>query len=127
MAGAHQSSRQPHLARLANQQGQKTAGQKAAEARAAKVPVPDGLDPASVGVAAARFVYQYRRQHQTGPTWRELAEHLHPNCASTCGPRTDRAEKVVPRVHSERIVAALIDAGWLQAGIEPRSLTLPGA
>lgn len=114
-------------ARRANQQGRKTAGQKAAEARAAKVPVPDGLDPASVGVAAARFVYQYRRQYRTGPTWRELAEHLHPNCRSECGPRTDRAERVVPRVHSEQIVAALIEAGWLQAGLEPRSLTLLGA
>lgn len=101
--------------------------QRAAEARARRVPLPDGLDPDTIGATAALFVGQYRKQHRTGPTWREVAEHVHPDCASSCGPKTDRAEKVVPRVHSEQIVRPLIRAGWLEATKEPRSLTLAGA
>ncbi len=106
---------------------QKTPGRYAAEGRARKVPLPDGLDPVSIGAAAALFVYQYRKQHQTGPTWREVAEHVHPDCASTCGPQADRADRVVPRVHAEQIVSQLIQAGWLAATREKRSLTLAGA
>lgn len=106
---------------------QQIAAQKAAEARARKVALPDGLDPASIGDAAALFVYQYRRKHQIGPTWREVAEHVHPECASVCGPHAERADRVVPRVHSDRIVRSLIAAGWLAATREQRSLTLAGA
>ncbi len=105
----------------------KTAAQYAAEGRARQVPLPDGLDPATIGTTAARFVYQYRRQHQTGPTWREVAEHVHPNCSSRCGPQAARAEQVVPQVHAEQIVRQLIQAGWLAATQEHRSLTLAGA
>lgn len=101
--------------------------QRDAEARARQVPLPHGLDPNTVGATAALFVGQYRKTHRTGPTWREVAEHLHPDCASTCGPHTDRAEKVVPRVHSEQLIRQLIRAGWLEATREPRSLTLAGA
>ncbi|MHA6801754.1 hypothetical protein [Bounagaea algeriensis] len=105
----------------------KPAGAYAAEARARKVPLPDGLDPATVGAAAALFVYQYRTQHQTGPTWREVAEYVHPDCVTVCGPQADRADRVVPRVHAEQIVQQLIDAGWLSVTREKRSLTLAGA
>lgn len=110
-----------------NKPAKKTPARYAAEARARKVPLPDGLDPDTIGATAALFVYQYRKDHQTGPTWREVAEHVHPNCASACGQQTDRAERVVPRVHAEQIVQSLIETGWLEATKQPRSLTLAGA
>lgn len=101
--------------------------QRAAEARARQVPLPGGLDPSEIGATAALFVGHYRKTHRTGPTWREVAEHVNPDCASTCGTQADRAEKVVPRVHSDQIVRQLIRSGWLSATREPRSLTLAGA
>lgn len=38
--------------------------QRDAETRARQVPLPDGLDPSSVGATAALFVGQYRKRHR---------------------------------------------------------------
>lgn len=51
--------------------------QRASEARARQVPLPNGLDPNTIGAAAALFVGQYRKTHRTGPTWREVGERVH--------------------------------------------------
>lgn len=91
---------------------------------AGQVPLPAGLDPDTIGAAAALFVAQHRRTHAEGPTWREVGAHLHPDCGQTCGPQAPGADRIVPRVHAERIVRALVKAGWLHAGSQPRSLDI---
>lgn len=58
--------------------------QRAAEAHARQVPLPDGLDPDTIAATAALFVGQYHR-----------------------------AERLAPRAHSQLIVRQLIRAGWL--------------
>lgn len=93
-------------------------------ATAAAVPLPGGLAPDEIGAAAAVFVAHYRQQHGTGPTWRELATHLHPDCHATCGHQAPGADRIVPRLHTHRLVQPLVAAGWLQATRRTRSLTV---
>lgn len=103
---------------------QRTARYRQKLATAGAVPLPAGLGPDEIGAAAALFVTQYRQQHHTGPTWRELAAHLHPDCPATCGQHAPGAERIVPRLHTHRLVGPLVTSGWLQATRAPRSLTL---
>lgn len=88
------------------------------------VALPEGIAPSEIAAPAALYVTHHRREHQTGPTWCELAARLHPNCASECGPHAPGADRIVSRVHAHRIVSGLVQDGWLSATRQKRSLRL---
>lgn len=93
--------------------------------QAQAVPLPADLTADQFGAQAALFVGSYRQQHGTGPTWTELAAHLHPDCGETCGRDQPGAIRWhVIQGHQQQLVQQLIKAGWLTARRKPRSLAV---
>lgn len=100
--------------------------------QASVVPLPEPLalslkDPdemAKLGRPAAVWVQLYRDEHGYGPTWRELGEAIHPDCAHVCAAQAPAPVPAwaVAQNHAGLLTSALVRHRWVQSTKAARSL-----